>query len=90
MIRYENKQEKQQEDYKWYNINKKSTFELHYSIYIDEEITKENKLSKIYSKSYEKILKEIKALKNKGHKILLKKSFVDHKGLIYDMFYNIH
>ena len=89
MIRYENNQERQL-GYRWYKINPKSTFELHYSIYIDEEINKKNKLSEIHSKSYEKILIEIKSLKNKGHKILLKKSFVDHEGFINDMFYNIH
>lgn len=82
--------EKQTGEYGWFKINGNSTYKLNYVLYIDEEINKKNKLGILYSESYERILKEIKSLKNKGHKILLKKSYINHEGFIYDMFYNIH
>lgn len=81
--------ERQSGEYGWFKINEKSSYKLNYVIYIDEEINKTNKLGILYSTSYERTLKEIKALKNKGHKILLKKSY-NRKGIIYDMYYNIH
>lgn len=77
-------------EYIHYQINTKSTYEFHYSLYIDEEINEKNPRRYIYTTSYEMVIKAIKDLKAKKHKILLEKAFINKKGYIEYMFYNIH